>query len=276
MRFYSVTLIFSLIIAFLGCGTDDEMDNGESIESAKTPVVSVRKVKEETTVRNNIERIEVFFDIVADTTVKTDILVISSISASDSYDDTNGCNRRGSNPWITIPKGQKKSQTFSEKVTLNGEVSVFISKIPIVEFVGQKGKFVDQEKLEKYWGKHTLENKRIPDGFQFPYYEVGEPSELYLYQPKNAKIIRVEPPIGSRVPKEAQIKITFDTPPLCPFVLYHDIPFLPDRFTTVLSNTTFLVTLRYDSFDFRWMNPQTRNRIGDAESVSQTFSYRVE
>lgn len=282
MRFYSVTLIFSLTIVFLGCGIDDEMDNGESIESAKTPVISIRKVKEEMAVRNNREEIEVFFEIVADTAPKTDILVFSDIRGDDSSYDIQCHGTSKLDQWITIPKGRKKSQTFSEIMTLNGKMFVSIDKIPTVEFVGQKGKFVDQEKLEKYWGRHTLENKRIPDGFKFPYYEVGEPSELELYQPKDAKIIRVEPPIGSRVPKGAQIKITFDTPPLCPKFEDHS----SYARATALSSTTFLVTLPRDgaygrshggvkAFVFRWANPQHERWTERGERI-QTFHYEVE
>ncbi|MDD9972577.1 MAG: hypothetical protein OXU27_01155 [Candidatus Poribacteria bacterium] len=98
---------------------------------------------------------------------------------------------------------------------------------------------IRKEALQEYWGDYTLDEQRIPEGFRFPVYEVGDiPAsglyergdfqELYLYRPGSVKIISVDPPNGSLIVDQisedtyphlrSEITITFDTPPECPLI----------------------------------------------------------
>ena len=115
---------------------------------------------------------------------------------------------------------------------------VYIDPLPTVSIVGE-GEVIDQESLEYHWNRYTLDKQKIPEGFRFPVYDVGDIpisdryeierlQTLRLYQPGPAKIIRVDPPNGSliidRISSDAyphlksEITVTFDTPPFCPII----------------------------------------------------------
>ena len=219
MKMYSVGLLLSFyVIAFLGCGADEEA----AFEvSDKAPVVSVEKLGDKlgqkiAYSRDDNTQVVVMYKVVADTAPKTDLLVNMYISGK-FYRLSNTCKYSSDSFWVTIPKGKKESQEFEYKGwALNGYIAAGIEPLPVVSIVGE-GEVIDQQSLQgEYGGRFTEDKQRIPEDFVFPYYEVANSESILLYRAKAANIISVDPPNGSSVTEFSDVTITFDTPPECP------------------------------------------------------------
>lgn len=218
--FCRIAWICLLEIALFGCGNAPV-----GKVSDKAPVVSIKKLNEKQV--DEFTR-EVSFKLVAKPPPKTELLVILDTDIY-VYDGSGaatllGCKFEGivGGNWALISKGAKESQDFSLRVDLNGIGSVGINPIPTISVVGVEGEVVDQKEMDDLisLSDRTLGGHRIPEDFEFPYYQVGKPSDLILYSPKASKIVSIEPPESTRPKAGSPIIITFDAPPKCPF---HDI-----------------------------------------------------
>ena len=220
--FCRIVILFLLGTVFFSCGADDPAS-----VSDKAPVISLKKLREERL--ENEQSQEVSFKVVADRAPKTDLIVHVSFANYlprwGKHDPEWGCSnmyRDGTyEHWIVIAKGKKSSQEISARIDLNGLAFFRINPLPTIEVVGEGTILKIEGALEYGWGKETLDRQTIPEGFEFAYYEVGEPSEL-SYGFQDSKIIRVDPPNGSVIEEFSPIKILFDTPPACPYIKVKD------------------------------------------------------
>ena len=215
MQLCRAVSIFFFAILLLGCDKDTVFK-----VSDKAPVISIKKVGNESFILNTVE---MSIQLVADRAPKTDLLVFLNVSTKGSTIAWEN-EERGFTGWATIPKGKKASKVFSQAIELNSYCYVYISPIPTVSVVGE-GEVIDLRKLSSAWGRKTLEDQLIPSGFQFPYYRVATP-KVKLYRPGKAKIISVDPPNGSEIAGwdsrerfpdlKSEITIAFDKPPEFP------------------------------------------------------------
>ena len=232
LRFTSIWIFCFLLI---GCGADEEA--AYELDSDNIPVVTIEKVQVDGETIDADKYVKVAFKVVSDIAPKNDLLVdiVYNGSICRDHDHAHEGDLAG---WTTIPKGEKSSKVYSRDVYVHGYSYVSIRPLPTVSIVGE-GEVIDEEALEKYWGDYTLDEQKIPEGFRFPIYEVGDipTSDLfewedfqatYLYRPGPAKIISVDPPNGSLIVDKisedtyphlkSEITITFDTPPECPLI----------------------------------------------------------
>ena len=238
MTFYRSVVLLFLGVAFIGCGADEE--TAYELDSDKTPVVTLEKVPIDDDTENR--EYVVAFKVVSDIAPKNDLLV-SIVDAEWVYHEHEDHRYRFANytGWATIPKGKKSSRVYEREVYRYSVSYVYIHALPTVSIVGE-GEVIDQESLEKHWNRYTLDEQKIPEGFRFPVYEVGdiptsdrheigERQALLLYQPGPAKIIGVDPPNGSLIIDQisanayphlkSEITVTFDRPPFCPILRDH-------------------------------------------------------
>ena len=202
-------------LMFFGCGGDEE-DETVVVISNKTPVISVEKIRENPDPENEMYR-EVWFKFTADPAPRKEMLV-SFYRVIYEYRVVTraGCTFSDGDRWVNISKGEKESKEFSISVEVNGYCAVKINPIPTVDIVGE-GEKVDMDELEKEWGTKTFGGQRIPEDFQFPYYEVGENPELILYDAaEDVEIVSIDPPVDSIVETNQIFTITFSSPPFCP------------------------------------------------------------
>ena len=245
--------LFLLVLMLLvACGADEEA----AFEvSDKVPVISVKKGSIE------IDRgiVNATYSIVADTAPKTDLLVSIQTFNSGAFRSGSGgdpgysCDGHAEYYWVTIPEGKKESQEIKipgRIQSVNGAITVLIEPLPIVSIVGQ-GDVIDQDTLrEWYGGDFTKDDKRIPDNHTFAYYEPADDESVYLYYPKKAKIVDIQPPDGSfLLDSEREFVVTFDVPPYCPKAS----TFSRGDITSVSANgdgTVFTIRFRIFFLDF--------------------------
>ena len=210
-----VTLLLATLI-FFGCGGDEEDETVVEVISNKTPVISVEKIRENPDPEDEMYR-EVWFKFTADPAPRKEMLVnFYPSSVSYSWDIPSWCESTGADDWANISKGEKESKEISISVDVNGFGSVSIRPIPTVDIVGE-GKKIDMDELEREWGTTTVDGQTIPEGFQFPYYEVGENPSIILYDTaEDVEIVSIDPPDGSIIKNNETITITFSSPPYCP------------------------------------------------------------
>ena len=202
MRFYKSVPMFLFAILCLGC----QPDIYEISEEA--PVISVKIIEQRNIVKENNwdsmleDLIEIKFQLVADPAPKSELLVFLDSEYRDSYG------------WTIIRTGETSSKVFTQTISVNSYRYVVVEPIPIISVVGEDD-IVDTDELSKFWGRRTLEDQLIPEGFRFPYYKAAEPF-VTLYRPGKAKIISLDPPNVSEIRYWKSITVTFDQPPEFP------------------------------------------------------------
>ena len=261
MKALVLTLLLATLI-FFGCGGDEEDETVVEEVSNKTPVISVEKIRENPDPEDEMHR-EVWFKFTADPAPRKEMLVSFEV-VIDEYPIRFGsewCYTSGKEEWANISKGKTESEELSISIDANGSGQIEILPIPTVDIVGE-GKKVDMDKLEYQWGDYTIDDQRIPDGFQFPYYEVGETYEVILYDiAEDVEIVSIDPPPGSTVKRETDITITFSSPPYCPAKRYT----LFDRLILKReSPTTFITSTRgrgVNLINIEWNQGREKVRI---------------
>ena len=122
-----------------------------------------------------------------------------------------------SSEWVIIPKSKNNSEMFNNTFHFSREIS--IESLPMVSIVG-KGLVVDLELLQKDLPDDSLGGHRIPKDFDFPVYNVGDPSYILVgvveakdAEPRaSAHFVSASPP-GGEIPHNATIVVTFDNAP---------------------------------------------------------------
>ena len=272
MRFLVLAILLTVFLA--SCGEENPLEDSEV--SDKAPSVSIEKVGEK-----ELEyQIELEFRVVSDSKPKTDLLV--RVIGPRSGCDTDGDFGNKFYPywyfdsydiWVIIPKGETKSQTTTFRAGFDESRSVQILPLPLIDIVGE-GMVIDQEELQdEYGGGSTVEGKRIPEDFVFAYYEVADSESMFLFIPKPAKIISVDPPSGSILSGRfgSDVKITFDNPPQCPRL----INVVSDRFPpTIISLYDGNRANVHLSSSSKFTIVTGSEELGN-EVVSEQFNYQV-
>ena len=219
MRFYRTVSLFFFAILCLGCQPETDIYDIYEI-SDEAPVISVKKIEQRNIAKEyewhkRLEKIiEVKFQLVADPAPKSDLLVYLKVPASGYYYSDYGfkaAEGRGFSGWTIIPTGETSSKVFTQNISVNSHRYVVVEPIPIISVVGTDN-IVDTDKLSEDWGRRTLEDQLIPEGFRFPYYNVAEEFTT-LYRPQGvANIINVDRPNGSDLDR-FYVTVTFDAPP---------------------------------------------------------------
>lgn len=202
---YWKTLALLIILScFLGCGGDDLGDDGSVTDpdlddGTQISTITIEKIRSEKV--NGIT--EVWWRINANPPPKTDLAVrifydVPPVSGN----------------WVIVPKHKSESETFRFSVWFSGDTAVMVipgatryrridkflddtvimvKPLPMVSIVG-RGVVVDLEALQKQLPVDSRGGHRIPKGFDFPVYKVGEPSQLFF---EEADVIApdVEPPV---------------------------------------------------------------------------------
>ncbi len=220
--------MFMLVLGCLfGCSED-----GSEITDLipKVPIVTIEKLRSEKVVDEDLEDHiefvgeEVRWRLNANPPPKTDLVVKIETSRGKKY--------------IVIPKHQKISEEFSNITVFGfkyltkrefnsndrqrlledaGEDRIGIAPLPTISIVGE-GTVVDVEELhlpEESLGEHI-----IPEDFDFPLYEIGDPSEIFLsrvykvdFSPPLAYFVFARPPSGSEIAIDSVITLEFDEEP---------------------------------------------------------------
>ena len=196
---YWKTLALMLILGcFLGCGGDDFRGNDGSVTDSELdnedqiPTITIEKIKTE-----KLEEGEkVWWRLKADPSPKTDLAVW--INGRD---------------WVIIPKSKNNSETLNNTFHFSREIR--IESLPVVSVVG-KGLVVDLELLQRDLPDESLGGHRIPKDFDFPIYNVGDPSHILVEVKEllpTAWFISARPPSGSGIAPNATIVTIFDSSP---------------------------------------------------------------
>ena len=226
MRFYKNVPMFLFAILCLGCqpGQPDIYEISEEAPVISVKIIEQRNIDKEYGRHKRYKRlekiIEVKFQLVADPAPKSDLLIYLKVPASEYYSSGYFLTQKeagGIYGWTIIPTGETSSKVFMQTGSVNSHRYVVVEPIPIISIVGEDD-VVDTDELSENWGRRTLEDQLIPEGFRFPYYNVAEDFTT-LYRPQDvAKIINVDPPNLSELNGRYYVIVTFDTPPELPKV----------------------------------------------------------
>ena len=177
---YRFWVLLSVLLV-MGCGADiDDAEEGVSIDkpSAKTPVITVRKIEERHDEDDPV--VEVAYKLVASVASKKDVLV--EVKEVERFDRI--CSPYTVRDLIRIPAGETESATLWTRggwQSAYGYVTLRLKPFPTVDLVGE-GVVPDQEEMQDYWGgRETRDNKTVPEDHVFIYYEVPEEYVYLLY-----------------------------------------------------------------------------------------------
>lgn len=192
------TLVLLLILScVLGCGSDEMREDDGSIadkpqeNDGSIPTVTIQTLRTEELGRE----ITVVWRLHADPPPKTDLAVLIN----------------GVYGWVIIPKNENHSGTFTNN--FHEDIKIHIVPLPVVSVVG-KGIVVDLELIQdRYARRESLGGHRIPEDYEYPLYNVGEPSEITVEGPPPVHFVSAAPPSGSEIAPNATITVTFDNPP---------------------------------------------------------------
>lgn len=195
---WKILTLMLVLGCFSGCGSDNIGDTDGSIADSdlevggRIPTITIEKIRSE----EADGRTEVWWRLNADPAPKTDLAVWME----------------GISEWVIIPKSKNNSEVFNNTFHFNREIS--IESLPIVSVVG-RGRVVDLELLQKDLPDESLGGHRIPVDFDFPVYNVGDPSRILVEVelPPNAALISATPASGSLIARNSVISVTFDNDP---------------------------------------------------------------
>lgn len=263
------SLFFVLVIFVLfGCGEEDPLEVFEV--SDKAPVVSIEKVGE----KEGDYYVEIEYQIVSDSKVNTDLLV--RVASVKSHCERNGKTTffprwHDRSIWVTIPKGETKSQTTTIDTASYESLYIEMQPLLTVDLVGE-GEVIDQEELQrKFGGLRTAEGQTIPEDFVFPYYEVADSESTLFFAPKPAKVISADPPNGSLLSGFVrQVTITFDGPAQCPRLVNIVSGFPPSIRSLHGNRSAYVYIYRNSKFAILTGSEELGNEV-----VSEEFHYGV-
>ena len=196
---WKILTLMLILGCFCGCGSDDIGDTEGSITDSdlenggRIPTITIEKIRTE----EADGRIEVWWRLNATPAPKTDLAVWM----------------KGIYEWVIIPKSKNNSEVFNNTFHFNREIS--IESLPIVSVVG-KGRVVDLELLQKDLPDESLGGHRIPADFDFPLYNVGDPSQILVEVEQlnpAAAFTSANPASGAEIARNALITVTFDNDP---------------------------------------------------------------
>ena len=238
-------LLFWLLIplCLLGCdesifddGDDVRPADAEQSEEYRVPTITIKrleseKIEERPTVRG--EKITWRLD--ADPAPVKDVVIHISIPSA---------NNQSVDVWVLIPKFKPTSEAFTN--TIYGG-AIEIVALPMLSIVGA-GLVVDVEKLRKGLPTDTYGGHHVPRDFDFPLYDVGNPSQILcddciapvsLPQPTPQPTDPSPPDVPS--PPPVREEVAPPPPPVGPPPAT-DVQVSPAPGTTILPNPRLVLT----------------------------------
>lgn len=226
MKMDKLILIFlTILFCISGCGGDVAIENDDmsSIEvEEQIPTVIIEKLGIDI-LRSDPESGDDFiagilqWRLRAIPAPKTNL----AIRLNDGYD------------WVIIPKSQNYSSVFRTLIRaafnaeldedilrqegthrLSSDLHIIIDPLPIKPKT-ETGIMVDQEQLQKYLPIVSLGKYTIHKGYEFPYYEIGNPSQLSINRNRRfvfASVVNVTP-AGGEISRRRRIVVDFSNDP---------------------------------------------------------------
>ena len=200
----------------------------EPVEEYRVPTITIKrleseKIEERPTVRGE----KITWRLHADIAPLKDTVVHVSIPSA---------NNQSIDVWVMIPKFKPTSEEFTNTI-YGGAIEVV--SLPMLSIVG-KGLVVNVEKLQEGLPTDTYGGHRIPKDFDFPLYNVGNPSQI-LCDDCIAPVSLPQPPLPSQplpsdVPSPPPIKEDVGPPPAT------NVHVFPAPGTTITSDPQFVLT----------------------------------
>ena len=233
-------LLWLLIpLHLLGCGEGLFNDNddvrptaAEPTEEYRVPTITIKrleseKIEERPTVRGE----KITWRLHADPAPLKDVVVHVSIPSA---------NNQSVDIWVMIPKFKPSSEAFTNTI-YGGAIEVVA--LPMLSIVG-KGLAVNVEKLREGLPTDTYGGHRIPKDFDFPLYDVGNPSQILCddciapVSPPQPTLPTNPPP--SNLPSPPLVKEDVEPPPAT------SVDVSPVSGSTVLPNQRFVLTFNQE------------------------------
>ena len=166
-------LLWILIpLHLLGCSEgifndgDDGRPTTEPTEEYRIPTITIKRLESEKVGQRPAAMGEIItWRLHADPAPLKDVVVHVSIPTSNNQSVDIG---------VLIPKFKATSEDFTNTI-YGGAIEVVA--LPMVSIVGE-GLVVNVEKLRKGLPSNTYEGHQIPTDFDFPLYDVGNPSQI--------------------------------------------------------------------------------------------------
>ena len=227
-------LLWTLILHLLGCSEgifnddDDGRPTTEPTEEYRIPTITIKrleseKVEERPTVRGE----KITWRLHADPAPLKDVVVHVSIPTSNDQSADIG---------VLIPKFRPTSEEFTNTI-YGGAIEVV--SLPMESIVGE-GLVVNVEKVRDGLPSNTYGGHRIPTDFDFPLYNVGNPSQI-LCDDCIAPVFPPQPtlpadPPPSDLPSPPPVKEDAGPPPAT------NVHVFPVPGTTITSDPQFVLT----------------------------------
>ena len=213
-------LLWLLIpLHLLGCGEgifgDDDAKPiaAEPAEEYRVPTITIKRLKsEKVEERPTVRGEKITWRLDANPAPLKDVVVHVSIPTTDN---------QSVDVWVMIPKFKPYSEEFTNTI-YGGAIEVVA--LPMLSVVGE-GLVVNVEKLQEGLPTDTYGGHRIRKDFDFPLYDVGNPSQILCDdcsapvssgQPalpanlSSATSVHVSPVPGTTVPSNPQFVLTFN------------------------------------------------------------------
>ena len=233
-------LLWILIpLHLLGCseGIFDDNDDvrpvdTEPSEEYRVPTITIKKIKSEKIEERPTTRGEkITWRLDADPAPLKDVVVHVSVPSADN---------QSVDVWVLIPKFKPTSDEFTNTI-YGGAIEVV--SLPMLSIVGE-GLVVNVEQLREGLPTDTYGGHRIPKDFDFPLYNVGNPSQI-LCDDCIAPVSPLQPtlptnPPPSNLPSPPPVKEDVEPPPAT------SVDVSPVSGSTVLPNQRFVLTFNQE------------------------------
>lgn len=225
-------LLLLIPLHLLGCedffdDSDDRPTVTEPAEEYRIPTITIKKLEsEKVEERPTVRGEKIAWRLDADPAPLKDVVVHVSIPSA---------NNQSVDIWVMIPKFKTASEAFTNTI-YSGAIEVVA--LPMQSIVG-KGLVVNVEKLQKGLPTDTYGGHHIPKTFEFPLYNVGNPSQI-LCDDCSAPVSLAQPTRPTTPPPDLP-----SPPPVREDVgppSATDVQVSPVPGTTILPNPRFVLT----------------------------------
>ncbi len=230
-------------LCLLGCegsifDDDDVRPTTDPSEEYRVPTITIKKIEgEKIEERPAVRGEKITWRLDADPAPITDVVIQISIPSA---------NNQSVDVWVLIPEFKPTSEVFTN--TIYGG-AIEIVALPMLSIVGE-GLVVDVEKLRKGLPTDTYGGHHVPRDFDFPLYDVGNPSQILcddciapvsLPQPTPTPQPTDPPPPDVPSPPPTREEVVPLPPPVGPPPAT-DVEVSPAPGTTILPNPRLVLT----------------------------------
>ncbi len=221
-----IFIFFTVLFCISACGGDVVVDDGgiSSIQDVEqVPTVIIEKLGIDILRSENSENTGDFIAGILRWRLRAIPAPITdlAIRLNDGYD------------WVVIPKSQNYSSEFRTLIReafraeldedilrqegthrLSSDLRITIDPLPIIPN-SDTGIMVDQAQLQRYLPIQSLGKFTLKKGYEFPNYEIGNPSQLTINRQGRlvyASVVRVTP-VEGEISRRRRIIVDFDNNP---------------------------------------------------------------